>query len=151
MRSNFSSDADPMSFVMSYSARERAKDRVIAAYRENILLPEVALADRFAPEEIPPALGEDGEELTYERRVELMQKAGVKPMIDENGKRVKQDYVALTTGVVKSEQLGASSTKFRRPVRLVQARDAELILHIPCLDVPTEIATSVPSKLTVTD
>jgi len=71
--------------VRHINASELSMERIVSAYRQNVALPDVHIADRESEFE-PVVVAEDGEELTPERRVQLMREAGVKPMFDEQGK-----------------------------------------------------------------
>ena len=111
---------------MSQLKREKA----VTAYRNNIALPDVHIADR-TKDFVPLIVGDDGQPLTEERRRQLMKEAGVKPMFDENGQPTDQTY--LTGGesafdkVIGTERLGETAEASRPGMRVVQPRELELI------------------------
>lgn len=110
--------------VTKFSMVRAQTDRVLAAYRENIALPEVSIADRTKPYE-PVVVGEDGQPMTFERRQQLMK--GKPTMVDERG-RVRQDlnYRDLFADEITPEPLGATGMKHKPPVRLVRPRELQL-------------------------
>lgn len=103
-----------------------AADRAIMAYRNNIAAPDIAIADRTVPY-VPVVLGEDGQELTPERRAQLMRESGAKPMFNERGKlRPGLDYRQSFDRVIDTEELGRSAVNARPGYRVVRPREIEL-------------------------
>jgi len=115
----------PTEQVHRINQQQEARQRAVDAYRRNILLPDVALADRRVPY-TPVIKGEDGLEITAERRAQIMAEAGVKPMfaLDEAG-------IARPTGEtygdkfdhVTPERLGESAEKNRHEMMIVLPRE----------------------------
>lgn len=114
----------------SINVRQMQRQRAIDAYRNNIALPDVHIADRN--DRTPPrVVAEDGEELTPERRAQLMREAGVRPMFSEDGKATDQEYDGHEfDGVVETERLGKTAEENRGPVRVVQPRELQIEVEI---------------------
>jgi len=100
-------------------------ERIVSAYRQNVALPDVHIADRESEFE-PVVVAEDGEELTPERRVQLMREAGVKPMFDEQGKPTDQTYLGVFDDLIDQERMGKTAEENRPGYRVVQPRELEL-------------------------
>lgn len=101
-------------------ARHEQEQRWIAAYRENILLPDVTLADRKAPPFISGIVDETGEELTYERRMELAQQRTLKDPGDYRTMEFADQAVKPPEGI------GASTQRLMpKAIRVVQPVKAE--------------------------
>jgi hypothetical protein len=128
--------ADLVAYVHSVSAVQQAKERVLAAYRNNIVLPDLAVADKDVPF-VPKVIGEDGQEMTWERRQALMKDRPV--MLDEN-RRIRGmdaeadqvvDYRPSAEGLIETAPLGANAEANRKPIQVVTPR---------VLDLPKELA-----------
>ncbi len=91
---------------------------------------------------MPKIVGEDGEELTIERRRELM--AGKKPMCDENGElRSDENYTEQFDDDIEQERLGKTAEENRPGMRIVQPRELELQLDIDDTTVKSSEGTPV--------
>jgi hypothetical protein len=108
--------------VVQIGAVQAAKERALAAFRQNIALPDVHVADRTKPF-VPMIVGQDGAPITPERRAEMMRAAGVKPMFDENGKATNQRYTESFDGVIEVERIGESAERNRHQIRVVQTKE----------------------------
>jgi len=112
------------------SAVDMQRDRAISAYRQNIALPDVWIADRDAAYEAK-VVGEDGNEMTLERRQELMR--GTKPCIDETGRLRKDVDYRTEEWDIGTERLGDSAVKNRPGIRMATFK--ETIEFVPGKDV----------------
>jgi len=120
---------------MTVRRSQLQREKAIAAYRRNIALEDVHIADRRVQSEEPAVLGEDGETMTWERRCELMRDK--ETMVDEQG-RVRGydeeaelvDYTGLFDGAIESETLGESSVKSWKGIRVVQPRELDIEVEI---------------------
>lgn len=110
------------------SAVRLARENAISAYRNNIALPDVHVADR-EEEFVPLVVGEDGQELTLERRRQLMEEAQVAPMFDSDGKSTGQLYTGVFDDVVTPERLGKTAEANRHGYRFVQPRELEILFE----------------------
>ncbi len=127
--------------VHSINVAQMKAEKAISAYRHNIALPDVHIADRNE-EFVPKIVGEDGEELTIERRRELM--AGKKPMCDENGElRSDENYTEQFDDDIEQERLGKTAEENRPGMRIVQPRELELQLDIDDTTVKSSEGTPV--------
>jgi len=108
---------------------EVSMQRAVNAYRNGLALPDVHIADRDE-KFVPRVVGEDGQELTVERRAQLMRDAGVKPMFDEEGHETAEHYVSAFESVIGQERFGESAERNRRGMRIVTARELVLELDI---------------------
>lgn len=125
-------------------------ERAIEAYRRNIALPDVHIASR-SDRSIPPSVGEDGEEMTFERRQQLMQGKqtmcdesgrvrGIDPRIDENN-----DYLHAFDNDIHPERLGKSAEDCRHQLRIVQPKVLELDFEIDDQMLEEAAPAGVPS------
>ena len=129
------SNIDPIGIVHEHSRVQEMRERALSAYRNNIALPDVYIADRTRDFQAK-VVGEDGEEMTVERRAALMREAGVKPMFDENGDPTDQSYVSgdetsalrqsAFDSVIESERLGKSAEDNREETRIIQPRELDI-------------------------
>lgn len=108
--------------IVQIGAVQAAKERALAAFRQNIALPDVHVADRTR-EFVPVVVGQDGAPMTAERRAEMMKAAGVKPMFDETGKATGQDYSTGFDKVIEVERIGESAERNRHQIRVVQTKE----------------------------
>lgn len=104
--------------------------RWLSAYSQGVLLQDVTLVDRNAPPVITGFIGEDGEEMTYERRCEI---AKSRQMADP------KDFRTATFGdaLGKREPYGKTPVELRRKdIVIVTAREADPT----CADTADEMA-----------
>lgn len=113
--------------VRRISMVQLQKEKAISAYRRNIALPDVHIADRDE-EYVPKVVGEDGEELTIERRRQLM--AGKKPMFDSKGEETQEVYTDKFDEDIEAEPLGKTAVENRPGIRVVRPRELEIKLDI---------------------
>ncbi len=134
---------DPTGSVIEQrvSVARLSTERALAAYRQNIAMPDVHIADRTVAF-VPVILGEDGQELTPERRRQLMAEARVRPMFDVFGEPTGEQYTGAFNTVIAQERLGESAERNRPPIRIVQPRELEVELDI---DETTDISVAQPS------
>lgn len=123
-------------FVVRMSQHQLAADKAIGAYKRNIATPDVHIADR-SKSFVPVVLGEDGEEMTFERRQQLM--VGKQPMFDENGEPLgysgdpldgAEDYRGQFDGDIESERLGESAENNRGGYQAIQPKELELPFEV---------------------
>lgn len=123
----FGGNAQPPGLHFDVSHQQMQMRRALSAYRNNIALPDVHVASRFDRSK-PPELGEDGQEMTFERRQQLM--AGKKPMLEqgEDGRVrvVEQDFRGQFDQDIEREELGKSAIANRPDARIVRPRELEL-------------------------
>jgi hypothetical protein len=105
------------------------RERSIAALKNSLVLPDVWIADRSDCSQ-PVVLGEDGKEMTFERRQEMMR--GKQPMFMD-GKATETDYRAAFDQDIVPEPLGSSAVKNRPGMRILPTKDMEIA---PKLDTP---------------
>jgi hypothetical protein len=106
--------------------------------QSNIALPDLYVIDR-ADTKPPPCLGEDGQEMTFERRQQLM--AGKKPMFDATdpndmttAKFTGTDYTKAFDNDITQEKLGESAIKNRpKGLRVYKPQAAVPITDMPVL------------------
>lgn len=117
---------DPlMAIVQSFNVEQVRRTRAINAYRQNIALPDVYIADKDVPLNIK-VLGEDGQELTPEMRKKRME--GKQTYIDPATNRIRDiNFGAQFAGEIKPEPLGESAVKNRPPIRQIVPRELELL------------------------
>jgi hypothetical protein len=98
-------------------------EQAVSAYKRNVAIPGVHIADRDIPFEAKE-VGEDGQEMTFERRQELMK--GKPPMIDEDGQMRDHDY--RDEFEIETEELGETTQRELEAegYRVVQARELEV-------------------------
>jgi len=126
-------NSEEVPLIHTVSPSREASERAISAYRHNIALPDVHVADRHQ-EYVPVVVGEDGQELTPERRRQLMEQAGVQPMFDEHGKPTGQTYVVMGDEGASSpfdehiepERIGLSAERNRPNPRVVRPREFDI-------------------------
>ena len=119
-------------------AIQQRRDAAISMYRHaNIAMPDVHIADRNV-EFIPKIVGDDGQELTPERRAELMKKS--KPCVDENGRVRGLDPLAEDIDYVEDfkdipqEVWGTAAVANRPPMRKITPRELELPIEEETLE-----------------
>lgn len=125
------SNIDPVGIVHQHSQIQEQRERAISAYRNNIALPDVYIADRTSDYQAP-TVGEDGQEMTLERRAQLMKEAGASPMFDQQGNPTGAAYVtdaeqSVFDQVIQSERLGQSAEANREEIRVVQPRELDML------------------------
>jgi len=126
-------------------------ERAISSYRKGLILPDVWVADRESGY-TPTSVGEDGQEMTFERRRQMM--TNKNPMFDETGKATEEQYFNAETGEsvfdkdIEQERLGASAEENRPGLRIalvkelqlpvtddmVDASDSPIVIHTPAED-----------------
>lgn len=139
--------ADPFSFLSKGGSTpsghvrhvtNQRREAVISAYRHNIALPELHIADRDKPF-VPVIVGEDGQEMSPERRAEMMKNKT--PMIDEN-RRVRGidpeaelvDYTEQFEGDIERERWGKSAEENRPGMRIVRPKQLRIQLEVEALE-----------------
>lgn len=146
--------------IQTVRADSLATDRAIIAYRNNIAPPEIAIADRTV-EYVPTVVGEDGKEITPERRAQLMQESGAEPMFNAEGKPNEGvNYLGVFDRVIETERLGKSAEDARPGYRVVRPREVELenldyddrtvasasgATHVPAVGGQTELPVGLPA------
>ncbi len=126
-RDVFGGNAQPPGLHFEISHQQQQVQRALAAYRNNIALPDVHVASRHDRSQ-PPVLGEDGEEMTFERRASLM--AGKRPMLEQTPdgrvRIVDQDFSQQFDEDIGQERLGKSAIENRPGMRVVRPKELEL-------------------------
>lgn len=124
--------SDPFSRLLEVQehkidARQMQTQKCLEMYRAGIALPDLAIADRFAKYD-PVIVGEDGKEMTLERRKELMK--GKPPCVVDGDIRKDVDYSQLVWDI-PTERLGAAGARNRPGIRVVVPREAIMFLYGP--------------------
>lgn len=121
--------SDPLGFEVSSTPQAivqregaaHAMTRLLNAYRNDLLLPGLHLVDRDQP--VPEPIGDDGEPLTYERRLAI---AASRPKFD-NLALTEQDF--RDVGDITPEQIGTSAeAAMFKGLKIVRAKKLELPL-----------------------
>jgi hypothetical protein len=105
---------------------QEARQRAIEAYRAGIALPDVHIADRTDTSQVIKVVGEDGQEMTMERRRELMEKSGKRPMFNPDGTPTGEVYTNAFDPLVEPERFGKSAEENRPPIRIVKPRELDI-------------------------
>jgi len=108
---------DPLNLAIheQVNLREEVMQSSLAYYDEGILTPGTYLADRTDPMAVTAVLGEDGEEMTLDKRQKLAKERadqGQSYLDDED-----VDYRQGTLSIV-TEQIGTSAQKHLLPLRI---------------------------------
>jgi hypothetical protein len=128
--------------VRRVSTVQLQKDRIIAAYKNNILLPEVSLADHTTRKPID-VVGEDGQAMTRERRVALMK--GRPVGIVDGDIRTDVDFTKVAVDITP-EPYCASADARKESIRLVQPKEAKVTLEVD-LGVPSDLEAATFSTM----
>lgn len=120
---------------MTVQRAQLQRERAIAAYKRNIALEDVHIADHRSDTPEPEIVGEDGEPMTWERRCELMRDK--ETMVDEHG-RVRGydeeaepiDYTHSFDDAIETETLGESSIRSWQGIRVIQPRELEIAFEV---------------------
>jgi hypothetical protein len=124
--------------------RYQASNQSLELWRQaNIALPDLYVIDR-ADTKPPPCLGEDGQEMTFERRQQLM--AGKKPMFEAadpndmtTAKFTRAEYTHAFDNDIQPEKLGESAIKNRpKGLRIFKPQVATPVTDMPILYVMEE-------------
>ncbi len=115
------------------------KARVIEAYRNNVALPELSIADHRVIKPID-AVGEDGQAMTWERRVALAQGRPVGTKMTGAGIDLRDDvdFRVVRDNDLTPESYGASADARKPQIRVVRPQG---------FTVAAEIDIGVPSDL----
>lgn len=119
------------SFVSRINIQQERRQQMISHYKNDLAVPGLHIVDKDV-EFVPVIIGEDGQEMTYERRKELMK--GKPTMFDKDGNRVDFDY--RDAFEIDTEPIGTSTQKAAEAegYRIVKARELELA---PLVDADT--------------
>jgi len=123
------------------------KDRVLEAYRNNIALPEVSIADHKVNQVIE-AVGEDGHEMTWERRVALAQgrPQGTKDTPAGLDLRDDVDFRVIRDNDLTPERYGASADIRKPQIRVIRPRGFALAVEID-IGVPSDLEPATFARM----
>lgn len=125
------------------SAHQQARQQAIDAYKAGIALPDVHIADRTKPIGPLKVVGEDGQEMTVERRRQLMEAAGKRPMFNPDGTPTGEVYTNAFDKVVEPERFGKSAEENRHTMRVVKPVELDILKVVQEVETSRVDLTSV--------
>lgn len=105
------------------------RQAAVAAYRQNIALPDVTIVGRRVKSTVPKIYDETGAELTPERWEELLKgKPKLIDVVDANGELLPGVDFRTMHEDIPTERLGASAERCLHPIRVVKPVEFDVSL-----------------------